>query len=89
MMKRRQILRFRDLLIGDLFAFLTQPVRSSRTYKKVSARGYIDGNKKTTAKRLANQKELARIYGYRSPKSVEPYRVGSINVEVERVRRTK
>lgn len=87
MMKKRQILRFRDLLIGDLFAFLTQPVRSSKTYKKVSARGYIDGNKKTVAKRLTNQKELARIYRYPAPKKVKPYLVGSINVEVERVRR--
>jgi len=87
-MKRRQIVRFQDLVVGDLFAFLTAPVRSSKTYKKVSARCYIDGNKKTIAGRLVNQKDLARIYEYPAPKKVKPYRVGSVNVEVERIRRT-
>jgi hypothetical protein len=86
-----QILRFRDLLVGDLFEFETMGTgvmtRSTYgTYRKTSSRRYTYGSKKTIAAKLANAKKLAKIYNYAVPRKLDDMHVGSINAKVVRIR---
>lgn len=82
--KKPKKLTFGDLRVGEKFKFASE--YSERKYDeniKLSSRTYQYGPRQY-ARELKNAKELARIYGYKSPTKLPTQRVGSITAEVKR-----
>jgi hypothetical protein len=80
------IRRFKELSIGAKFRFVSLPhsvtENDETLWVKTSARTYVFADKKREKAVLARAKEIAKIYKYKSPKSLPANRVGSINAMV-------